>query len=261
MDLSEANITKQVSKDDAGEGSMARELIKINFCGSTPLLWRTEDLKAARELGFVGTLVGSLARQPRQNTRLGRPLELLLEEGRLMADMERAAVSGLDSKSEDPEVSPAVVEQYYAGLENSFQEQSALALEDRKMTLTRVLTEKQKEFSKGQEDADSNVRNRLEALDRSFSFPRTAMSVQLCTARAGLAHCPQERQFLTADWPMPQDERCKCRFQVFKDLRRRGFYLTSAGKFGGDYLVYPGESQDDEREEVVYTSLQWSGMA
>ncbi|XP_010901579.1 tRNA-splicing endonuclease subunit Sen34 isoform X2 [Esox lucius] len=277
MDLSEANITKQVSKDDAGEGSMARELIKINFCGSTPLLWRTEDLKAARELGFVGTLVGSLARQPRQNTRLGRPLELLLEEGRLMADMERAAVSGLDSKSEDPEVSPAVVEQYYAGLENSFQEQSALALEDRKMTLTRVLTEKQK-----------------------------AMSVQLCTARAGLAHCPQERQFLTADWPMPQDERCKCRFQVFKDLRRRGFYLTSAGKFGGDYLVYPGdplrfhahfiavcvsmdesmplcdvlaiarlgsnvkktvllcssgESQDDEREEVVYTSLQWSGMA
>lgn len=55
-------------------------------------MWRADELKSARELGIIGTLVGSLARQPRQNTRLGRPLELLPEEGRLLAEMGRAAV-------------------------------------------------------------------------------------------------------------------------------------------------------------------------
>jgi hypothetical protein len=39
-------------------------------------------------------------------------------------------------------VNPEQVEHYHAGLENSFQEQGALALEDRKATLMRVMTEK-----------------------------------------------------------------------------------------------------------------------
>ncbi|GAA6087683.1 tRNA-splicing endonuclease subunit Sen34 [Tachysurus ichikawai] len=134
------------------------------------------------------------------------------------------------------------------------------------------------------------------------------MAVQLCTARAGFSHCPEEHAFLAADWPMPRDKHSETRFQVYKDLRRKGFYLTAAGKFGGDYLVYPGDplrfhahfialclpmdeklpvydllaiarlgsnvkktvllcSPQDSRDrveetevEVVYSSLQWSGI-
>lgn len=168
-------------------------------------------------------------------------------------------------------MNPEQVEQYHAGLENSFQEQGAMALEDRKTTLLRVMTEKHNgegtssltyrhlcetsessvlalmalcfllEDSGSQENSDGAVRDRLEALDHGFSFPRTAMAVQLCTARAGLSHCPEVRSFLAADWLIPRDERSETRFRVFRDLRRQGFYLTSAGKFGGDYLVYPGE--------------------
>lgn len=67
------------------------------------------------------------------------------------------------------------------------------------------------------------------------------MAVQLCTARAGFSHCPEEHAFLAADWPLPRDQRSETRFRVYKDLRGKGFYLTAAGKFGGDYLVYPGE--------------------
>ncbi|XP_041730100.1 tRNA-splicing endonuclease subunit Sen34 isoform X2 [Coregonus clupeaformis] len=143
MDSPEPKTTKTVSREDVSKESMAnsRQVIGINFCGSTPLMWRADELKSARELGIIGTMVGSLARQPRQNTRMGRPLELLPEEGRLLADMGRAAVIP-DSTNEDPEVNPEQVEQYHAGLENSFQEQGALALEDRKTTLRRVMTEK-----------------------------------------------------------------------------------------------------------------------
>lgn len=90
------------------------------------------------------------------------------------------------------------------------------------------------------DDSGYAVRDRLNALDQAFSFPRSAMAIQLCTARAGFSHCPDERGFLFTDWPMPRDERSEIRFRVYRDLRNKGYYLTSAGKFGGDFLVYPG---------------------
>lgn len=97
--------------------------------------------------------------------------------------------------------------------------------------------------STGTEGSASAVRERLEALDQSFRFPWSAMAVQLCTARSGFSHCPEERSFHSTDCPVPRDERLNTRFCVYRDLRNKGFYLTSAGKFGGDFLVYPGVLQ------------------
>lgn len=91
---------------------------------------------------------------------------------------------------------------------------------------------------------DESLQRRLEDLDRSFVFPRSALGVQLSTARAGLSYCPEARAFLQAERPIRGGHHGPSRdtkYQVFRDLRGRGFYLTSAGKFGGDFLVYPGE--------------------
>lgn len=90
---------------------------------------------------------------------------------------------------------------------------------------------------------DEALQGRLEALDQSFVFPQSGMAIQLSTARAGLTYCPEARAFLQAGWPFrgQNSQRSDTRYQVFRDLRGRGFYLTSAGKFGGDFLVYPGE--------------------
>lgn len=277
-------------------------VIGINFLGSTPLVWRAAEVKAAREEGIIGSLVGSLARQPRQNGRLGRPLELMPEEGRLLMEIGKAApIRPIDPLNEDNEVSLERVERYHAELEKSFMEQKVMALEDRKTVMQRVMSEKQKTDS----ESHVSIRDRLDALERGFSLPRSAMAVQLCTARAGLQYGPEEGGFLAARWPLPLDERSDTRLQVFRDLRGRGFHLTPAGKFGGDFLVYPGdplrfhahfiavclpmdeamslcdllavarlgsnvkktvvlcspgEGREGDREEVVYTSLQWSGM-
>ena len=38
---------------------------------------------------------------------------------------------------------------------------------------------------------------------------------------------------------MSKIDRYKC--AVFKDLHEKGFTMTSAAKFGGDYLAYPGD--------------------
>lgn len=280
--------------------------VNISLVGGAPLLWRVADIQRAREEdGVVGALVGSLARQPRQNVRLGRPLEILPEEASLLLERGRAAAVQQTHSQESEESHVKAVQVYQAELERSYEEQCALALEDKKTVLQRIMNEKQNDHTRD-EGTELAVRERLSSLEKGFTFPRSAMAVQLCTARAGLSHCPEEAGFLAADWPMPRDERSETRFRVYRDLRGRGFYLTAAGKFGGDYLVYPGDplrfhahfialclSMDEQlplcdvlavarlgsnvkktvllcsprdpsdsgaEGDVVYSSLQWSGM-
>ncbi|KAJ8410655.1 hypothetical protein AAFF_G00186120 [Aldrovandia affinis] len=297
----EIRVTREETETGAGGGSgQKRRKIGVYFCGPTPLLWQAAEVKVARETGVVGTLVGSLARQPRQNNRLGRPLELLQEEARLLRETGQAVCPA------SARANSQGVKEYLERVECNYEEQRALALQDRKAMVLRALTRRSGDAD-GTEPLDQNVRDRLDALERGFSFPRSAMAVQLNTAKAGLGHDPEERNFWAADWPQHRDERSETRFRVFRDLRRQGFYLTSAGKFGGDYLVYPGDplrfhahfiavcvpmdtptplcdllalsrlganvkktillcspgDDDDEggeKEDVVYTSLQWSGM-
>ncbi|XP_065121194.1 tRNA-splicing endonuclease subunit Sen34 [Paramisgurnus dabryanus] len=225
------------AESDSEHQTTGDDVIDISFCGSTPLLWKVSDIKRCRGAGVIGALVGSLARQPRQNVRLGRPLELMQEEALLLEETSAATASLHTQECEDEEVHSQAVRQYEAGQESSYKEQCALALEDKKTVLRRIMQEK----DHGSDDSGNAVKDRLTALDQGFSFPRSAMAVQLCTARSGFSQCLEERSFLSTDWPMPRDERLETRFHVYRDLRSKGYYLTSAGKFGGDFLVYPGD--------------------
>ncbi|XP_031165331.2 tRNA-splicing endonuclease subunit Sen34 [Sander lucioperca] len=269
--------------------------LAVSLCDSAPLLWRVGDLRSVRAQGLVGALLGALPRTPRQNVRLGRPLLLLPEEERLLTERHVTPPTAPSTDNQDGGVE-LQVQQYQEAQQRSYEEQSVLALEDRKSALLRAMT------SSPTESGDESLQRRLVALESSFSFPRSAMAVQLSTARAGLSYCADARDFLRADWPIrAQDEpRRAARYQVFRDLRGRGFYLTSAGKFGGDFLVYPGDplrfhahfiavcvSLDESLSlldilavsrlgsnvkktvllcspgtdgRVAYTSLQWSGM-
>lgn len=222
--------------DAGGEQSTGDDAIDISFCGSTPLLWKVSDIKRCRGAGVIGALVGSLARQPRQNVRLGRPLELMQEEALLLEETSNASAS-LHTQQEDEEIHSQAVRQYEAALESSYKGQCTLALEDKKTVLRRIMQEKENDT----DDSGNAVKDRLNALDQAFSFPRSAMAIQLCTAHAGFSHCPEERSLLSTNWPMPRDERLEIRFHVYRDLSSKGYYLTSAGKFGGDFLVYPGD--------------------
>ncbi|XP_075932568.1 tRNA-splicing endonuclease subunit Sen34 isoform X1 [Anarhichas minor] len=273
--------------------------VGVSLCDSAPLLWRVEDLRTVRSQGLVGALLGSLPRTPRQNVRLGRPLLLLEEEETLLRERQ-AAAAGYQQDGRGAELR-LQVQQHQEDQQRSYEEQSVLALEDRKSALLRAMTSSHTESGAGA--LDGALRGRLEALDRSFTFPCSALAVQLSTARAGLSYCPEARSILRADRPIRGRDELSCdtgRYQVFTDLRGRGFYLTSAGKFGGDFLVYPGDplrfhahfiaicvSKNESvglldllsvarlgsnvkktvllcspgpDGRVLYTSLQWSGM-
>ncbi|XP_071951196.1 tRNA-splicing endonuclease subunit Sen34-like [Antedon mediterranea] len=103
------------------------------------------------------------------------------------------------------------------------------------------------------------------------------------------------------EWNYPSTETDWLRFRVFKDFWEKGYFLTSGGKFGGDFLVYPGNpllfhssyiaicrphcelfsARDlvqfgrmasnvrktviicslDKQDTLVYTSVQWTGVS
>ncbi|KAK5868127.1 hypothetical protein PBY51_009169 [Eleginops maclovinus] len=212
------------------------QVVGVTLCDSAPLLWRVQDLKEVRARGLVGGLVGSLPRTPRQNGRLGRPLLLLPEEERLLTELHAKANANQGAGGVQLRLQ---VQQHQEEQKRSFEEQKIIALQDRKSALLRAMTSSHTDSAA----SDESLRGRLEALDRSFTFPRSALAVQLSTSRAGLHHCSEDRAFLRAQQPITvqDDPRAAARYQVFGDLRGRGFYLTSAGKFGGDFLVYPGD--------------------
>ncbi|XP_061636863.1 tRNA-splicing endonuclease subunit Sen34 [Phyllopteryx taeniolatus] len=292
-------ISKYTAEMSAKEAESRTRAVCVSPCDSAPLVWRTEDVAAVRSLGLVGALLGSLPRTPRQNVRMGRPLLLLPVEERLL-DRHRATAEAAITQADAGQQ----VTLFQETLRRSYEEQRVLALRDRKLAMARALGSSDP-GSEG-DGEDGRRRRRLEALEHNFSFPRSAMTVQLSTARAGLAHLLAGGEGAGPTYGpdghalrRPADPRPDARYRVFADLRGRGFYLTSAGKFGGDFLVYPGEPlrfhahfiavcvRADERvslldllavarlgsnvkktvllcsprdDGVTYSSLRWSGM-
>ncbi|CAB3984397.1 tRNA-splicing endonuclease subunit Sen34-like [Paramuricea clavata] len=101
-------------------------------------------------------------------------------------------------------------------------------------------------------------------------------------------------------WNFPETEIEQVRCKVFSDLWQKGYFITNGNKFGGDYLVYPGDplrfhshfivkilpcgerltgldlvsvgrlgstvkktsvlASVDSSGKVIYTSVQWSGF-
>lgn len=109
------------------------------------------------------------------------------------------------------------------------------------------------------------------------------------------------QSFPSVDWTYPRTESEKLHYQVFLDLWEKGYYLTSGAKFGGDLLAYPGDPMRyhsfyiviiipwgkkvtpfeiisagrlgatvkktallcsvSDTNEVMYTSVKWSGIS
>ncbi|XP_044304023.1 tRNA-splicing endonuclease subunit Sen34 [Varanus komodoensis] len=286
-------------------------MIRIQILEGKAFVWNYADARQIREEHrIVGTLVGALARKPRQNVWLGLPLQLLPEEAQLLVERGLAILFKKPASQHlgrDPDQnlssSPEKVAAYQKGLEESYREQLQLAAEQRRAvlgTLAQRIAQgrAKKRRQKGEEgDPPPNPAD----LEPSFVLPQESMMVQLPTERA---HPGQEEvvdwRLPSQDWPYAGQEDHEMRCCIFRNLWERGYYITSGGKFGGDFLVYPGDPmrfhahyialcipkdaplslQDvvsagrlgtnvkktvllcsvDQDGTAIYTSLQWTGM-
>ncbi|KAI9309582.1 tRNA intron endonuclease [Cunninghamella echinulata] len=126
----------------ANENEIIKQLIRISICGNKPLVFNIKDVKTLRcEHHIVGSLQGTLARFPLQNSFYSLPLLLLPEEVVLLL-------------------------------------------------------------------------------------------------KKGLGHCVS-LEGAVWDYPTTHQEQLKC--IVYSYLWHKGYYITCGAKFGGDYLIYPGD--------------------
>lgn len=73
-------------------------------------------------------------------------------------------------------------------------------------------------------------------------LPKSALLIQLATARPRpIKARPLDWRVQSKDWPHAGRPAHELRYSIYRDLWERGFFLSAAGKFGGDFLVYPGE--------------------
>lgn len=300
----------------------------VEVANGRSLVWGAEAVQALRErLGVGGRTVGALPRGPRQNSRLGLPLLLMPEEARLLAEI--GAVTLVSAPRPDPRQHGLALASFKRQQEQSFQEQSALAVEAREARRQELLekiaegqaAKKQKleqeagaggarEAAAGQAQEGQACGEQEEAAPSSSQpgpsggaapLPRSALLVQLATARPRPVKArPLDWRVQSEDWPHAGRPAHELRYSVYRDLWERGFFLSAAGKFGGDFLVYPGDplrfhahyiaqcwAPDDPIPlqdlvsagrlgtsvrktvllcspqpggKVVYTSLQWAGL-
>uniref|UniRef100_A0A8C5KQ22 tRNA-splicing endonuclease subunit Sen34 n=1 Tax=Jaculus jaculus TaxID=51337 RepID=A0A8C5KQ22_JACJA len=267
-------------------------MLVVEVANGRSLVWGAEAVQALRErLGVGGRTVGALPRGPRQNSRLGLPLLLMPEEARLLAEI--GAVTLVSVPRPDPHHHGLALESFKRQQEQSFQEQRTLAAEAREARRQELLekiaegqaAKKQKmeqdsgttetpegggsEATQRNETSDGQASGEQEEAE-STKEQKSALLIQLATARPRPVKAkPLDWRVQSKDWPHAGRPAHELRYSIYRDLWERGFFLSAAGKFGGDFLVYPGEfsvrktlllcsPQPDGK--VVYTSLQWASL-
>ncbi|XP_064597229.1 tRNA-splicing endonuclease subunit Sen34-like [Liolophura sinensis] len=214
-------------------------------------VWNPNDVCTLRERHrIVGTLVGCLPRLPRQNAHLGIPLQLMKEEASLL--LETGVCRLIDDTKPLMSPKPAQVSCFQELRRNQHQEQIEMYREERREEMRRHLPKilegrkakkrKLKESQKSYEESGSTAEEEEEvSFDvESVNIPAISTDhtmVQLFTENPWR----EKRTEVAVEWNFPLSEQEVMRCQVFRDLWERGYFLTSGCKFGGDFLVYPGD--------------------
>nr|XP_008540857.1 PREDICTED: tRNA-splicing endonuclease subunit Sen34 [Equus przewalskii] len=213
---------------------------------------------------------------------------LMPEEARLLAEI--GAVTLVSAPRPDPRQHSLTLASFKRQQEQGFQEQSALAAEARE-TRRQELREKiaegqaakkqrleqdsgagESQEASGNPAAGENEASASQASgeqeeagssspqpgpsDGVAPLPRSALLVQLATARPRpIKARPLDWRVQSKDWPHAGRPAHELRYSIYRDLWERGFFLSAAGKFGGDFLVYPG---DPLRFHAHYIAQCWA---
>ncbi|GAB5581485.1 tRNA-splicing endonuclease subunit Sen34 [Prionailurus viverrinus] len=270
-------------------------MLVVEVANGRSLVWGAEAVQALRErLGVGGRTVGALPRGPRQNSRLGLPLLLMPEEARLLAEIGAVTLVSAprpDPRQHSLALASFKRQQEQDFQEQSAL--AAEARETRRQELLEKIAEgqaakkqrlEQESGSSGSQEAGGSQEpggnqappeNEASASQASGEheeagssspqpgpsdgvapLPRSALLVQLATARPRpIKARPLDWRVQSKDWPHAGRPLHELRYSIYRDLWERGFFLSAAGKFGGDFLVYPG---DPLRFHAHYIAQCWA---
>ncbi|KAI9456276.1 tRNA-intron endonuclease catalytic domain-like protein [Lactarius psammicola] len=251
--------------------------IPIHVSNQTAFVWDVDHVATLRsEHRICGVLTGTLPHLSQQNLFLGLPLVLVPEELVLLVEKQLATIVH-DPAAHHP-ATPTQLEswdtQRKQGIAHQIREAERRKGEDRPAGTEEAAAQKKRaerdarrrrQLAEAAEDAGPIVviegapaltpRPPSSATtDAPSSQPPTNNSAAVytvsvpTTSDAFAWYAPATHTYETLDaareagvWTYPATEAERARCEVFRDLWEKGYYLGGGGKFGGDWLVYPGD--------------------
>lgn len=212
--------------------------IPINVVGGRALIYDIEHLKRLREdYNVCGTLVGILPQVPQQNVFMGLPLELMPEDVYyLVEDLKVAHV--VDDKTVHGNAVESVTEDDIENLRKKrSEEQEAqmavhreMAWRKRQDALERKAKKKGEVFIPESEEKKKDVFGSMSDGVSNVEIPSTSKELP---GYSTFQHQDDISQLLTRP--------SVGRYNMYKYLHEKGYFLSPGIRFGGQFLAYPGD--------------------
>lgn len=225
--------------------------INVSISHGQGQLWNAGDVNQAWTLcRIVGVLVGGLPRCPHQAGMMGLPLTLMPEEVTLLKEKGFAQLVTYPEMTNKP--SDAVKDTFSENRKKCYEEQVVMAIQQRKQEIERVagkiLEGKRKKFKQKGWLSNPNAkqiekfvltRERViaEEMKKINKLPEHLQVVEIFTENPMIEMLDP----VAAEWSFPSSNMEKLRYATYKDMWEREYYISTGIKFGGDFLVYPGD--------------------
>lgn len=228
-----------------------------------PQIWDADDwLKLREEYRIVGSFVGSIAGRPYQEIFKGLPVILLPEEATLLKERKIARLvmyptffkrpSG-DLKKKFEKYRQTVCQEQLKLLveerKREIHEKIDVIVEGKKRKLLGLSTKKKSKRKEGENELmlnelstnESDIVDKNEVLEEELSKIKTPP--ESCTTIQIFTKTPWLKRVHSANvtWNYPSTPSEVLKYKVFRHFWEDGYFLTSGNKFGGDFLVYPGD--------------------
>ncbi|KZC09901.1 PREDICTED: tRNA-splicing endonuclease subunit Sen34 [Dufourea novaeangliae] len=258
-------------------------MIDLISSRSNVFVWSAEDwLKLRRDHRIVGELIGCLPKKPRQDILSGLPLLLQPEEVSLLLEKNFAQLVHFPCLQKPPTES---LKQAFEEYRNTlFVEQKECLRNERKKQvigmMDKIIEGKKRKIlgiqtgkkkikksldPKVQEALNNIEINRQQLLEEEMAKLPTLDKTEALIQTHTVYPWVDKDDVEIVEWKYPSNSKEQLRYNTYKDLWERGYYVTSGEKFGGDFLVYPGDpvmfhSQfivqcKDRDEEIPITEL------
>ncbi|XP_077292543.1 tRNA splicing endonuclease subunit 34 [Arctopsyche grandis] len=218
-------------------------MIPLYVSNGQAFVWNANDWLTIRQNHrIVGELIGSIASFPRQDSYPGFPMALMTEEAALLVEegfcklLEYTNSNALPS-SDLSKLAKETEDRLFTEQTDCMKEKR---IEQMSSRIDIIVAGKQKKKAM---EGDSSECDK-EALLQEEILKLTPLSVGNSLVQIPTEDpWPHETKDITIEDLIPniKSDIGHVRYSVFKDLWKRGFFVTAGTKFGGDFLVYLGD--------------------
>jgi len=192
-------------------------------------LWDPDAVYILRtKCRIIGEAVGSLPSYHQQN--IFRSLPFIYSNEQITFCLQKGWIRLIDDDKKYPEPSADEVQSYFEKRNKDLAIQKQAAREER---LAKILEHKKRKHSENISEIELDKEDLADKGDDGFLGSITIITQSKIPKR--------EKLDITAYWNFPITRREQMQAKIYADLWNRGYFISTASKFGGDYLLYPGD--------------------